>query len=126
MQKRQTMLSSMRDVLTQLTTYAEEPLTEAQATLDSLSEKWSQLTLRLASRREELQVELSGLETLFIEFQTSLMKVKDCLARTEGVLEENEGLSVQQQVTEVQREKIKVCFILSANFCQAQGVCLSI
>ncbi|XP_069136952.1 dystrophin-like isoform X1 [Argopecten irradians] len=107
MQKRQTMLSSMRDLLTQLNSHAEEPLTDAQATLDDLSEKWSQLTLRLAARREQLQKDLSDLETLFVEFQMSLMKVKDCLARTEGVLEEHEKLPVQQQASELQREKMK-------------------
>jgi len=45
---------------------------------------------------------------LFIEFQSSLMKVKEWLARTEGALQTIEELPVQQQLTDLQREKVKV------------------
>lgn len=52
------------------------------------------------------QDDISSLELLFVDFQTSLMKVKEWLTKAEGTLGAHEQLPVYQQMSEHEKDKI--------------------
>jgi dystrophin len=52
------------------------------------------------------QDDINSLEILFVDFQTSLIKVKEWLTKAEGTLVAHEQLPVYQQMSDYEREKI--------------------
>jgi len=56
MEKRQSLITNMRDQVYQIQDHAEEPLTEALANVENISQLWSQLTIRLARKHDNIQV----------------------------------------------------------------------
>uniref|UniRef100_A0A8W8JFQ6 Dystrophin n=1 Tax=Magallana gigas TaxID=29159 RepID=A0A8W8JFQ6_MAGGI len=107
MQKRVSMLSTMRDLVTQIEDLTEDKaLPEASDNVTEISNVWEGLARRLSLKREKLSDDISSLELLFVDFQTALMKVKEWLTKAEGTLMAHEQLPVYQQMSDHEKEKI--------------------
>ena len=113
MKKRQSLLPSMKEILQQLIDLSEEgELTETKTNYENLVDQWNQLSDRLTMWIAKLQEELNSVDTLFVEFQATLMKVKDWMTHTEGILGSHDNLPQEQQRTDHWVDKIKVGFLL--------------
>ncbi|KAK3089530.1 hypothetical protein FSP39_004327 [Pinctada imbricata] len=107
MENRSSMVTTMNNLVQQIQELAEDKvLTEAGTDVKKIGEDWASLTKRLAVKRELLQDEISSLEILFVDFQTTLMKVKEWLGAAETTLSAHEKLPVYQQVSDVQKQAI--------------------
>ncbi|XP_078330229.1 dystrophin-like isoform X4 [Crassostrea virginica] len=107
MQKRVSMLSTMRELVNQIQDMSEEgDLPEAVGGIQDLCRVWEDLAKRLTVKRDKLSDDISSLELLFVDFQTSLMKVKEWLTKAEGTLGAHEQLPVYQQMSEHEKDKI--------------------
>ncbi|KAL3882693.1 hypothetical protein ACJMK2_029006, partial [Sinanodonta woodiana] len=108
MTNKQGILTNMRELHSQLTELAEEgELTETKHNIENLSEQWTQLTFRLDGWRSKIEADLSVVDSLFVEFQTTLMGVKDWLTQAEVTLATYHKLPVPQKATDTWRDKAK-------------------
>ena len=109
MKKRQSLLPTMKEVLQQLCDLSEEgELTETKTNYENLVDQWNQLSDRLTMWIAKLQTELNSVDSLFVDFQATLMKVKDWMSHTEGILSSHDNLSADQQRTDHWVDRIKV------------------
>ena len=109
MKKRHSLLPSMKDILHQLVELSEEgELTETKTNYENLVDQWNQLSDRLTMWIAKLQEELNSVDSLFVEFQATLMKVKEWMTHTEGILGSHDNMSSEQQRSEHWVDKIKV------------------
>ena len=112
MKKRQSLLPSMKDVLQQLCELSEEgELIETKTNYENLVDQWNQLSDRLTMWIAKLQTELNSVDSLFVEFQATLMKVKDWMAHTERILSSHDDLSAEQKRTDQWVDRIKVSYV---------------
>ncbi|XP_061169275.1 dystrophin-like isoform X1 [Saccostrea echinata] len=109
MQRRVSMLSTMRELVNQIQDLSEDKeLPEAVTHIEALCDEWDSLAKRLTVKRERLSDDINTLELLFVDFQTSLMKVKEWLAKAESTLSAHEQLPVYQQMSDYEKEKIGI------------------
>ena len=102
----------MKDVLQQLCELSEEgELIETKTNYENLVDQWNQLSDRLTMWIAKLQTELNSVDSLFVEFQATLMKVKDWMAHTERILSSHDDLSADQKRTDQWVDRIKVSYV---------------
>ncbi|XP_052832324.1 dystrophin isoform X2 [Octopus bimaculoides] len=108
MLKRQGALSAILDITNQLKNMADIGMLEdATLKVNALKQQWNEFEEILAKQKLQYETEKAQLDVKFVEFEISLMKVKDWLNKAEMVISNHERLSSEQKVSTVERDKMK-------------------